>query len=215
RGSALEEAPVGAVRTVDLAVAIEAGAAGNLVARRGARLQGELVACRTWSDRVLARVLAVVALLAEPGRARRQERRQVGAVRRVAVRAALDGRLVLPQIRAALVRVAGPAGLVDGVLLHHARAGRAVRVVAIGARHLALADRVVGDLQRVGALLPVAGEAHLGLRLLLAHPVMGSVHLVAIAASHVVHLVSAALPMRARGALVAADAGFVPLGDRC
>ncbi|OGT64356.1 MAG: hypothetical protein A2993_00680 [Gammaproteobacteria bacterium RIFCSPLOWO2_01_FULL_47_190] len=69
------------------------------------------------------------------------------AVVRRAVRVMTDGtflpyRLVLPQERPALFRMALIAGLVDRILCQVSAAGRPVRVMAIGADHLALTDGV-------------------------------------------------------------------------
>src|SRR5206468_3886436 len=85
--------------------------------------------------------LLVVALLTEPRLGEPQHLLVVGPVWIVAVRAAfLDG-WVLPQEGAALLRMAGVAGIVDRVLLQERLRHGAVRVVAGRARHLALAER--------------------------------------------------------------------------
>src|SRR6185295_13097038 len=83
--------------------------------------------------------------------------------------------------------------------------GGAVRVMAIGAVFL---HRLVGAHERP-ALLHMAGEAHLGLRQLVVHPVVGGVQLVAGRARDVVSLVRAAGPVHALAALVAALADLV------
>ena len=59
---------------------------------------------------------ACVATLAEPRRARFQQRRNVGSVRHVAMAAIIRRRWMLPQEWAAFVGVAAEARIVDGVL---------------------------------------------------------------------------------------------------
>ena len=58
------------------------------------------------------------------------------------VTAILGHRLVIPEERTAFFHVAGVAGFNHGVAGHHLRPGRAVRVVTVGAGHLAFDDRV-------------------------------------------------------------------------
>ncbi len=67
------------------------------------------------------KILAVVTrvtVLAQHGGPRRQQRHLVRAVRRVAVRAVVDNRRMLPQKGTALFRMARVAGLVNRVLHH-------------------------------------------------------------------------------------------------
>src|SRR6266508_430134 len=154
-----------------------------------------------------------VALLAEPRPRQLQQRLVVRAVRVVAVRAALDHRLVAPEEGPALLRVAREAGVVEGRLLEQGGRDGPVRVVARGAGHLALAHRHVGAPHRLGALLEVAGSAGLDLvglgeLALLRH---GLHHLVAVGAGDVAGLVAAALPEDPGALGVAVEAHGVPL----
>ena len=87
-------------------------------------------------------VVASVALLAEHGGTRLQERRHIRPVRRMAVGAVFNDGRVFPQKRSALFRVACVAGLGNGVLHHQARACGTVRVVAVGAANFAFEDRM-------------------------------------------------------------------------
>jgi hypothetical protein len=107
--------------------------------------------------------------------------------------------------RPALLHVAGEAGFVDrrarqllGVI--------AVHVVARRAGHLPFDDRVMNRPVDLRALLLVAGEAHLGLSLPVAHRVACSVKLVAVGARDVAAAVRARLPVDAVAALVAGEA---------
>ena len=65
------------------------------------------------------------------------------SMRLMAVGAVLDDRRVFPEERPAPLRVARVAVLVDAGLLKHGWVRRAVRVVAVCTRHLALAQRHV------------------------------------------------------------------------
>ena len=86
---------------------------------------------------------AVVALLAQKGRTRFQQRCDVGAVRCVAVGAVFCHGLVLKQEGAAFFSMALVASLGHGVLFQKFGTGRAVRIVAICASHFAFFQRVV------------------------------------------------------------------------
>jgi hypothetical protein len=151
-----------------------------------------------------------VALLAQEWRARLQQVFHHGAVRIVAVAAILGHRLVLVDKRAALFRVAVVAGVVDAVASQQLRPDRTVRLVAVGAAHLALGQRVMRGLVEFVALLLVAGEADHGLGPFVAHPVVGRVQLMARGAGNVRGLVGTAVPVRALGiVLMAGEAGKV------
>lgn len=92
--------------------------------------------------RTLTIVRAIVTLLAQERRTRFQQRRDVGAVRRMAVRAILGRRLVFPQEGAAFFGMAGVASLGHRVLLEQFGTGRTVRIVAVGTDDLTGIDRV-------------------------------------------------------------------------
>ena len=164
-----------------------------------------IVKLRTAEDSGLVSGIRV-AVLAQEGRSLDQQIRLVRAVRRMAVQAAFADRKVLPQQRAALLRVAVVASLVDRNFLQQLRSRRAVRVVAVGANHLRLANRMVRELVAVGTLLGVAGEALLGLGGLDQDRVLADVDGMAAGAGHVVGGVLAALPVHAQTGLVAAQA---------
>ncbi len=153
----------------------------------------------------------LVALLAQERRALPEEVRGGRAVRVVADRAVLLHRLVRAHERPALLHVAGVAGVVHVVAHHHRRSYRAVRVVAVGARHHAFAYGMARGPVDLHPLLLVAGEAHVRLGELVAHRVVGDVDLVAGRAGHVVARVRAHLPVDARAALMARRADFVLL----
>src|SRR5450759_2193392 len=106
---------------------------------------------------------------------------------------------------AALLGVTGVAGLVHRVLLDKLRAGRTMRIVAVRTYDLADVDRVGRKLVGFGALLLVASEANLGLRLLGQQCVRRRVHLVAVIAGDLFVLVLAAVPVGARLTLVTGE----------
>ena len=85
----------------------------------------------------------------------------------------------------ALFGVAGVAGVVDAVALEQFRAGRAVRIMAIRADHLAFRHGVMRRTVHLGALLLVAGVADFGLGSALAYLVVVVVDLVAGAAGNI------------------------------
>src|SRR4029453_12718876 len=85
----------------------------------------------------------VVALLAEIRSCGDQQLVLVGSVGLMAVDAVLADRRVLPQHRAALLRVARVADVVDRIGVQERSGRRPVRIVAVDARHLALGQRHV------------------------------------------------------------------------
>jgi len=84
-----------------------------------------------------------VAFLTEPGSAGTKQGWIGGAVGGVAIHAVIASGRMLPKKGAALLRVASPAGFVDGRLGEQLRPGPAVRVVTIRAHDLAFLDRMV------------------------------------------------------------------------
>lgn len=118
-------------------------------------------------------------------------------------------RLMLPKEWAALVGMAGVAGLVDGVLGQIALARGAVRVVASGTAHFAFADWMTERLGQAGALILVAGQADVGLQNFVEYRILRDVGGVATDACDIFGLVTAALPMHQLLAVVAA----LTLGD--
>ena len=79
-----------------------------------------------------------------------------------------------------------------------------MRVMAIGAGHLALGNRVMGRLVDFHAPVLVAGKANLGLGAFVANLVLCRVYLVAGGTDHIAALVRAAHPVRASGILLVA-----------
>src|SRR5687767_9882883 len=147
------------VAAVHGGMAVDAGAVEQPVAGEGAR---RLVLERRHAQAVVesARVPGVgVALLAQIRDGGALELQVVRAVGRVAVEAALPHRRVLPQERPPLLGMAGIALLVDRAGGDQPGGRRAVRVVAVGARNLALAQRMMGRFPGLGASVLVAGEA--------------------------------------------------------
>ena len=106
----------------------------------------------------------VMTLVAQERRTRFQQRRDIRAMRGMTVGAILVNRLVFPQKRTALLGVTGEAGFGDGGLLDQLRSARSVRIVAVGAGHLADVEGVRRNLLGLRALLLMAGVADLRLR---------------------------------------------------
>src|SRR6185436_2975265 len=148
------------VGAVDRDVAVPAGMLRGPVAHAGDGGSGGAVA-RVVEGAGVTRV--EVAALAEEGLLRDQHLVVVRPVGVVAVQAVLAHGRVLPEERAALLRVALQALLVDVGGVDHLRAGGVVGLVAARALHLALADGMVGRAQRLAADRLVAAEAGLAL----------------------------------------------------
>src|SRR4029453_16743596 len=145
----------------DRGVAVQAGASGQPVAGQRVR---RLVLETPGAQPVVHRpgVAGIgVALLAEERHRRALQLEVIRAVRRVAVQAALAHRRMLPKERPALLGVAGVALLVDRRGGDQLGRRRPVRIVAVGAADLALANRVMGGFPGLGAPVFVAGEGPL------------------------------------------------------
>lgn len=148
-----------------------------------------------------------VALLAQERYAHLKHGIGSGAVRVVANRAIFGHRLVVMHERPALLHMAGVAGIVDAIALHHLWSDRTVRIMAIGTSHFPFGDGMAGGAVDLSALLFMAGETYFGLCLLVANLVVFNVNLVAGVARYVAALVGAAVPVRTiRVALVAIHA---------
>src|SRR5262249_48684137 len=148
------------VAAVELVVAVDAAA----------RDQARVLRPGPGAARVVDRARVarrVVAVLADVGRLLLEQARVVRAVRVMAGKAVLLDRRMVPHERAALLGVAAGAELRDRFGVDHRFREGAVRVVAIGARELALDDRVVRRLEQLRADLLVAGRAGLVLQLAL------------------------------------------------
>src|SRR5258708_1158103 len=110
------------IRTMNQRMAAEAIAAVHLRARRPIAQwqqasEGGWIAVREIGPAVHGPgVIRRVALLAQPGRPRLEERSIVRAMGRMAVGAVFRHRGMLPEERAATIRVAGVAGFVHAVL---------------------------------------------------------------------------------------------------
>ena len=102
-----------------------------------------------------------VTLLAQERQRRDEQLLVIRAVRLVAVQAALAHRRVLPQERAALLRVTAGAELIHVVAAQQRIGRRAVRVVTVDAGDLPLEQRHVRALAELGALRGVTAEAGL------------------------------------------------------
>ena len=82
-----------------------------------------------------------MALLAQEGNRRDQQRALIRAVRRVAVEAVLANRRMLEQERSALLRMALVARLVDRIGLEQRAGQGAMRIMAVVAAHLPFGQR--------------------------------------------------------------------------
>lgn len=124
----MEELPTGAVRTVNLRVAINAAAVDRKNRHRVARI-GRMSSCR------------VMTALAQP---RPRDLQQIvvdGAVRIMTVQAVFDHRRMLPEERTALFRMALEAYVINSRFLQQALRIAAVRIVTVRAFHFAFRQR--------------------------------------------------------------------------
>ena len=154
----------------------------------------------------------VVAPLAQHRRLGDEHALVLRPVRIVTARAVVAHRSVLVQERPALLGVAADARLVQPVAgLEQLDVGRAVRVVARRALHLALGDRHVRRTAHLGGLLLMARLAQLRLRggLELVLDRLGVVRAVARRAGEIAAVVRAPLPECVRPSRMARQAGFV------
>ena len=192
--SALEVTTGWAVRAVNLAVAIHAGATDEVSAWGTGK--PTLPARDIGTGRRCAGMRAVMTLLAHEWGTGQQQRRNIGAVRRVAIHTAFHCGPVLEQEGAAFLRMTGVAGFIDGILDEHLGPGRAVGIVAIGADDLAYSYRVRRNFVTVRTLLFVAGEANLGLCRFLANLVDRLVGFVAVVAGNTIDLMLTAVSIQ-------------------
>src|SRR4029079_5080936 len=198
------------IRTVNQDVAVETGSRRQLRSRGGrAGLLGAVGSRDTRAGQIrtavdLGAVVATMAVLAEPGDSRLELCRVAGSVGRMAIRAIVRHRRVLPQIRTALFRVAGKAGVVDRVLDEQFRTRRAALMVTLRTCHLPRVGQprggewMSGDATHLRALRLVAPEADIGLCRLAQHLLVRRVNVVTIRARHATTLVLTAGPIRPR-----------------
>ena len=138
---------------------------------------------------------ALVTRLAEERRAQFQERGLGRAVRIVTVGAVLRHGLVLPQKRAAKLRVAGRASFRDGVLDELCGRARAVRRVARRARHGPFAQRMIRGLVEIRVLRLMARGTGLDLRNGDPHRILRRVQCMTACASDIAGRVGAGCPI--------------------
>ena len=112
----------------------------DLLVTVGAGSIGDLLGIDVWIVGTRGVPGLDVALLAESRNPLPQQSRVGGAVRVMAVGAAFDDRRMLPEIRSPLLGMARVTVLVDRIFAQHRRRDAAMRVVAVAARHLVLAE---------------------------------------------------------------------------
>lgn len=201
--SAQQAAAAGMIGAVNLGVAI-----GTAVQRQ---LGGSVDIGRV---AVSGRRMAggAVTLLAQPRVSQFKQRSGGRTMRGVTKRAVVADRRMLPEEGAAFLGVTGEAGVVDRFLQQQFRAVAAVRIVAVAAKHLALAHRMRRRQMQFGTLRRVASDA--GFRLLAARQtrIARRMQRMAARAGDALALVRTAQPvLRGMGnaGLVAGETGFV------
>ncbi len=150
------------VAAVNIRVAIETGPGKKLVLierRRATKRMRPCIRLRKVSAPDLD-----MAVFAELGRFPFEESPMIAAVGLMAGQAVLGHRRVLPHKRAAFLRVAPIAQLIDGVGLDQLPAKSAVDLMAIGAADEAFDDGMMRLFVELGPDVPMAGEADLRLR---------------------------------------------------
>ena len=120
-----------------------------------------------------------MALVAQERRSRLQHAFHGGAVRVVAVRAVFSDRFVGMDERSALFHVTGEASLHHAIAFHEFRSNRAMRIMAVGTRHLALGNRVMRWPVDLRTLLFMAIKADLGLGTFIHHFIAQGVNFMA------------------------------------
>ena len=151
-----------------------------------------------------------VALLAQEGNRRDQQRILIRAVRRVAIEAVLADGCMLEQERTALLGMALIARLVDRIGLEQRAGQGAMRIMAVVATHLPFGQRHMRAPIELQADIPVTLCAGIVDRRLRHQPLHGEFRhgVVAVAARQIVALVDRSLPVIARPARVTGQAGF-------
>ena len=139
---------------------------------------------------------AFVTCLTQKRRPHLEQRRLYRTVRIVAVGAVLGDRLVFPEERPSILRMAAGAGLVDRVFHQLRGRRRAVRRMAGRAGHLALAQRMPRQLVEVGVLGLVTAGTDFDLAGCGLHRILGGMQLMAARARDIPRR------MRARGPIM-------------
>lgn len=137
-----------------------------------------------------------------------------GAMRVMAVRAVVIDRFVAMHERPTLFHVAGVTGFNHAITLHELRTHRTMHIVAIGASHFSLNNRVVRRLVDLGTLFLVAGKAHLGLRAFIAHLILSAMHRMTRGTGYLTRVMRTANPVRTlRIFIMATEASSIALSD--
>ena len=137
-----------------------------------------------------------MARLAQERRTHLQQAFGAGSMRVMACRAIFTDRLVCIHKRAAFLHMAGVADVIYAIALHEFRTDRAMRIVAIGACHFALWNRVMRKPVDLCALILVAGKADFRLGSPVTHFVAWGVNVMALSACYILALVDTSLPVR-------------------
>lgn len=193
------------IRAVDIRMTIKTTAGRSIGTRTGAKNVAKSATV----------TIGFMTLLADPWRSRLQQIRTDRSVRIVANRTIFLHRLVRANKRPALLHMTLVTGVIDIVANQLLRKDRAMHVVAVGASHLALAQRMVRRTIDLYALLLVATETQLALRPLVADTIMAGVDLVTTRAGNIARIMRTSLPMHAFAAFVTRQAGLVALSYRC
>ena len=135
-------------------------------------------------------------------------------VRRMADRAVLGHRLMIPEKRSALFDVTLEAGFIDRITGQKLHPGRAVRIVAVAASHLAFGRRMTRGPKKLGSLLLVTSDTNVVLRALVSHPILSGVDLVTGRTGHVPLSVGTALPVNPLARLMTVQTDGIALRHR-
>jgi hypothetical protein len=144
-----------------------------------------------------------------------EQRRLCRSVRIVAVGAVLRDGLVLPEKRPTVFRMTIRAGFRDGVLDQLCWCGRAVRRMAGGARHLALAHRMMRGFEEIGVLRLMTRGTDFNLRRCRSHRIFGQMQRMTACAGHIARCVRTRGPVMCGIRLMAAQALRVLFEGRC
>jgi len=157
-------------------------------------------------------VIAAMAFLTQEGLFLFQQSNIHGSVRVVTQGAIFPNGLMFPQEGAALFGVAVIARVGYPNFFEQLWTGGPVGIMAIRADNLAFADRVMGILQAIGALLGMAFETDLRLGLLGRHRIGSRVQCMAIRTRHFAVIMLAPLPIHPQPVFMTANAGFIDNG---
>jgi hypothetical protein len=190
------------VGAMHLRVTVETGSSQQLLRRADRR---DVIAT-VQSARMVGILMTT---LAQERCAQRQQAIYYRTMRIMAIGTAIADRLVLPQKRTALFRVATRARVIDSVAEQQMFSHRAMRVMAIAARHESFVERVMRSQLQLRALFLMTADTHGYLRGFAQYRVIRLVDVVAGDTGKTGELMLAAAPVCSQSILMATQTHLI------